>query len=170
MPQPRLSLTPERIGGLVALTASLQLLFSTIAGSVVNVWGPPASDLLFRIVVATQFLSGLGGLVLSVGLLVVAGALVPNRRGLIVVSAFSFGLIVVAILLVVSLGLDYLQFRSGIPPDSVGDWDLTIGSAVFFALSSVPVFGLLGAAAYSCVPRTQRPRQASPLLAVGNRG
>src|SRR3972149_2232105 len=94
-------------------------------GPFTGLWPPRMEDLTYRVLLETQFLSGMGQLV-AVALLLLGFAIWFRSRPA-AVGVVALGAVVPALIgmVFVTLGLDYLQMRSMVRPEATGRWDLS---------------------------------------------
>ena len=105
---------------------ALHLIAVGLMGPFTGLWPPRMEDLTYRVLLETQFLSGMGQLV-AVALLLLGFAIWFRSRPA-AVGVVALGAVVPALIgmVFVTLGLDYLQMRSMVRPEATGRWDLSV--------------------------------------------
>ena len=134
-------------GGLSAAAAVLLMVawvFGTAAAASASIWPPRPDDLLWRVVLISQGINGIGNAVTGVGIAALVG-FVCSRGWLLRMSALTAALLAIltaaGLLLLV---LDYLQVRGALVPGTRAQWDLTIVGAMIIGAFGFGVLAVVG--------------------------
>lgn len=162
--------SPVRVGGLAAaaaVTFCVVMMVGTAAAASTNIWPPKPDDLLWRIVLLSQGINGLGNTVTGLGIVMLVG-MVAHRPLLLLVggvtaTAMSLGVLGVVLL----LALDYLQFRGNLLADAVPQWDVSIlGSFVLAGCAGIVLWVLGWAGVRAGRAGLRHRRRVSPAAGV----
>ena len=135
---------PRGLMAAAALLFCLMLIAGTLAAAGVNIWPPKSGDLLWRIVLVSQGVNGLGNTITGLGVVLLVGLAARQPALLLVGGWLATACFTAVFLALLMLALDYLQFRGQLLPEAVSAWDLAITGSLLLGGYALVVLGALG--------------------------